>query len=764
VLGARLKVLLALFVLLGGLAVVWLPTAVAQSIMSGGTLREVRVEGTQRIEPETVRSYLRLNPGDPFDPVLIDQSLKSIFATGLFADVTLRREGDALIVTVIENPIINRIAFEGNQRLDDETLEAETQLRPRVVFTRTKVQNDVQRILELYRRSGRFAATVEPKVIELEQNRVDLAFEINEGPVTGIESINFVGNRIYSDGRLREEIATSESSFWNFLSSSDTYDPDRLTFDRELLRRFYLSEGYADFRVVSVVAELTPDREGFIVTFTVEEGPRYRFGLIDITTTLRNLDPQVLREDLTVEEGEWYDASAIEESIDNLTERVGTLGYAFVDIRPRADRDREALTIDVVFEILEGPKVFVERIDIQGNVRTLDEVIRREFRLVEGDAFNSAKVRRSRQRIQNLGFFANVEVENEEGSTPDRTIITVDVEEQSTGDLTFGAGFSSNAGPLGSIGLRERNLLGRGQDLRLSFTLSGERSELDLSFTEPYFLDRDLAAGMDLFRIEQEQDESSFDEERIGGALRAGYQITEKVRQVWRYTLARREITDVDSDASLVIQDEEGTRIESSISQEVTYDTRDSRFDPREGVVAGVSTQFAGLGGDVRFVRTALDGGYYYSFTDDLTLSLLGEVGNITGIGDDTRASDRYFIGGTSFRGFEFAGIGPRDANTDDALGGKNFYTVTTELAFPLGLPEELQVRGRVFGIIGSLWDIDNDTTAVIDDESSPRVSIGAGITWNSPFGPVLIDVGYPVVKEDFDESELISFSFGTRF
>ena len=763
-LGARLKVLLGLFVLLGGLAVYWIETASAQSIMSGGTLREIRVEGTQRIEPETVRSYLRLNPGDPFDPVLIDQSLKSIFATGLFADVTLRREGDALIVTVIENPIINRIAFEGNQRIDDETLEAETQLRPRVVFTRTKVQNDVQRILELYRRSGRFAATVEPKVIELEQNRVDLAFEINEGPVTGIKSINFVGNRVFSDGRLREEIATSESSFWNFLSSSDTYDPDRLTFDRELLRRFYLSEGYADFRVVSVVAELTPDREGFIVTFTVEEGPRYRFGLIDITTTLRNLDPMALREDLTVEEGDWYDASAIEESIDNLTERVGTLGYAFVDIRPRADRDREALTIDVVFEILEGPKVFVERIDIQGNVRTLDEVIRREFRLVEGDAFNSAKVRRSRQRIQNLGFFASVQVENEEGSSPDRTVITVDVEEQSTGDLTFGAGFSSNAGPLGSIGLRERNLLGRGQDLRLSFTLSGSRSELDLSFTEPYFLDRDLAAGIDLFRIEQEQDESSFDEERIGGALRAGYQISEKVRQVWRYTLARREISDVDDDASLVIQDEEGTRLESSIGQEITYDTRDSRFDPREGWVAGLSTQFAGLGGDVQFVKSSVDGGYYYSFTDDLTLSLQGEVGNITGVGDDTRASDRFFLGGTSFRGFEFAGIGPRDANTDDSLGGKNFYTVTTELAFPLGLPEELQVRGRLFGIVGSLWDIDNDTAAVIDDESSPRVSIGAGITWNSPFGPVLIDVGYPVVKEDFDESELISFSFGTRF
>ena len=750
--------------LIGVLLAIGAESARAQSIMAGGTIREIRVEGAQRIEPETIRSYLRLNPGDAFDPVRIDQSLKSIFATGLFADVTLRREGDALIVTVVENPIINRIAFEGNQRIDDETLEAETELRPRVVFTRTKVQNDVQRILDLYRRSGRFAATVEPKVIELEQNRVDLAFEISEGDLTGIKSINFVGNRAFSDGRLREEITTAETSFWNFLTTSDTYDPDRIAFDRELLRRFYLSEGYADFRVLSAVAELTPDREGFIVTFTVDEGERYKFGRVEITSTLRNLDPSQLREELTTEEGDWYDASAVEDSIDALTEAIGTLGFAFVDIRPGAERDRDNLIIDVTYEIQEGPKVFVERIDIQGNLRTLDEVIRREFRLVEGDAFNSAKLRRSRARIQNLGFFSSVEVNNEPGSEPDRTVVTVQVEEQSTGDLTFGAGFSSNSGPLGSISLRERNLLGRGQDLRLSFTLSAERSQLDLSFTEPYFLDRNLAAGIDLFATEQQQDESSFDLSRQGGALRAGYQVTERLRQVWRYTLARRDINDVDADASSVIRDEEGVRIESSITQELAFDARDSRFDPRSGYLAGFSTQFAGLGGDVSFLKTTLEGGYYLPLGEDLTLAFLGEAGNITGIGEDTRASDRFFIGGNSFRGFEFAGIGPRDTGTNDALGGKNYYTYTTEFSFPIGLPQDLDVRGRVFSTIGSLWDFDDDTGAIVDDTSEPRITIGTGLTWNSPFGPVLIDVGIPVVEQDFDESELLSFSFGTRF
>lgn len=737
--------------------------ALAQTEQSGGIIKEIRIEGTQRIEPETVRSYMRINPGDPFDAVRLDKSLKNIFSTGLFADVTLRREGDALIVSVVENPIINRIAFEGNDQLDNEALQAEITLRPRIVFTRTKAQSDAQRLLEIYRRSGRYAATVEPKVIQLQQNRVDLVFEINEGPLTKISAINFIGNHEFSDSSLRDEITTSEAAFWRILSTTDTYDPDRLSFDRELLRRFYLREGYADFAVASVVAELTPDREGFIVTFTVQEGERYKFGKIDVTTSLRNLDPETLQQYIQVEEGDWYDAQAIEDTISNLSEAVGNLGYAFVDIRPRADRDQEARVIGVNFEIKEGPKVFVERIDIQGNVRTLDKVIRREFRLVEGDAFNSARLRRSRQRIQNLGFFQTVDVQSNPGSSADKTIITVDVEEQSTGDLSFGAGFSTDAGPIGNVSINERNLLGRGQDLRLSFTLSGADSQLDLSFTEPYFLGRNLAAGFDLFRTTTNQSRQAFDIERIGGALRTGFSYTEDLRQVVRYTLEQKTISNVDADASLLVREEEGTFALSGVSQELTYDTRDSRFDPREGGVVRLRNNITGLGGDVRFLKSSIGGAYHYSFIEDWTASIDAEVGNIFGLAQDTRISDRNFVGGSNCRGFKFAGVGPRDGPTEDALGAKQYYTGSLELGFPLGLPDEYDIRGRIFTDICSAWGLDR-TDANVLDENSPRASVGAGFSWDSPFGPIVIDLGFAVLKEDFDQTELFSFSFGTQF
>ncbi|MDH3594572.1 MAG: outer membrane protein assembly factor BamA [Rhodospirillales bacterium] len=755
-------VVLLAAVLAGGMSCYRPAPLFAQTIFSGGIIAEVRVEGTQRIEPETVRSYLRVNPGEPFDSLLLDESLKSIFATGLFADVTLRRAGDVLIVTVVENPIINRIAFEGNDRIDDDTMAAEIELRPRTVFTRAKVQNDVQRIVKLFRQSGRYGATVEPKAIQLPQNRVDLVFEINEGPSTGIKSIDFIGNREFSDGDLRGEITTSESAFWRFLSTTDTYDPDRLTFDRELLRRFYLSEGYADFRVLSAIAELAPDREGFIITFTLEEGERYRFGKIAVTSTLRDLDPESLKDELTSEEGEWYDASVIEESVDNLSERLSNLGYAFVDIRPATQRNREDGSIDLTYKIQQGPKVFVERIDVQGNVRTLDEVVRREFRLVEGDAFNSAKLRRSRRQIQNLGYFGKVDITNEPGSAPDKTVITVDVEEQSTGDLSFGAGFSSTSGPLGNIGLRERNLLGKGQDLRLNFTLAAENSSLNLSFTEPYFLDRNLAAGFDLFRLTADQDESSFDEERIGGSLRAGYNLVEDVRQVWRYTLQQEDIRNVDDDASVVVKDDEGKRVQSSVSQELTFDTRDSRFDPHDGMIVSMSAEFAGLGGDVQFLKSTIGGAYYQPITEQITVALKGETGLIFGIGQDTRVGDRFFMSSESLRGFKFAGVGPRDALTRDALGGKKFYNGTLEISFPLGLPEELQIRGRLFSDIGAAWGVDGDVQ--VFDSSSPRVSVGAGFSWFSPLGPFQLDLGYAQIKEDFDETEVLRFSFGTRF
>jgi outer membrane protein insertion porin family len=767
-LSRRVRALVAVLALLaGGLPVLSASTsapAAAQSLLAGGNISEIRIEGSQRIEPQTTLTYLGLQPGDPFDPVRLDKALQALFATGLFADAVLRREGDALIVTVVENPILNQVVFEGNERLDDETLQAEIQSRPRVVYTRTRVQSDAQRILELYRRSGRYAATVEPKIIELPQNRVDLVFEIDEGESSGIKSINFIGNREYSDSTLRGEITTSESAFWRILSSTDTYDPDRLNFDRELLRRFYLSEGYADFRVLSVLAELSPDREGFIITFTVEEGEVYTFGKIDVVTTLKNLDPATLQDKVTTIEGDTYDATAVELTVANLTEAVGNLGYAFVDINPRVDRDAANRIIGITYEINEGPKVFVERIDIEGNVRTLDEVIRREFRLVEGDAFNATKLRRSRQRIQNLGYFRTVAVDNVQGSAPDKTIVKVSVEEQSTGDFTFGAGFSTDSGPLGNIGLRERNLLGRGQDLRLNFTLSGVSSQIDLSFTEPYFLGKNLSAGFDIFRTTREQEESDFKEERIGFGLRAGFNWDENLRQVVRYVLERKDITEVDSSVSAVIADDEGVRIKSAIGQTLSIDTRDSRFDPTDGYIVSLDNEFAGLGGDSYFIKSTLGGAYYIPVLEEVTLKFGAEVGAIYSI-QDTRVSDRFFIGGPSLRGFAVGGVGARDTATDDALGAKYYYTGTAELVFPLGLPEEFSIRGRLFTDIGAAWGIDGEESfATVEDSQALRAAVGAGISWDSPFGPIQVDIGYALLKEDFDETEVFRFSFGTKF
>ena len=731
---------------------------------SGDFVREIIVEGAQRIEPETVRSYLLIREGDRFDAKRIDRSLKSLFATGLFADVTMRREGDALVITLVENPVINRIAFEGNKALDDEVLSAEMSLRPRVIYTRTKVQNDVKRILTIYRLGGRFAATVEPKVIELAQNRVDLVFEINEGEPTDIQRIRFVGNRAFSDSRLREVIRTKESRWWRFLSSDDTYDPDRLTLDRELLRRFYLNNGYGDFRVASAVAELTPDRRDFFITFTVEEAARYRFGKIEVEARLRGLKAEDLFETIDIEEGDWYAADELEKTLETLTNAVGTLGYAFVDVRPRINRDRKALIIDVTFEINEGPRVFVERIEISGNVRTAGEVIRREFRLVEGDAFNSAKLRRSRERIQRLDFFEKVSVEEVPGSAPDKTVINVEVEEKSTGQLSFGAGFSTTSGGLLDISIRERNLLGRGLDLRVNALLATRRSEIDLSFTDPFFLDREVAAGFDIFRrVRDLQEESSFDSEVTGGALRTGYPITELLRQNWKYSVRKQKIKDVADSASRFIKAEEGTETISEVSHTLLYDKRDSVISPTEGYFLRIINDLAGLGGSTQYIRNRLKGSQFFPLADQWVLSFTASAGQIIGLGEDVRLLDRFFVGGDNLRGFATSGIGPRDALTEDALGSEWMYTASAEISFPLGLPAELGLTGKIFTDLGSAGKI-NPSGPDVNDEISLRASVGTGIVWASPFGPVGMDFGVPILKENFDEVENVRVSFGTKF
>jgi outer membrane protein insertion porin family len=739
--------------------------AAAQSLFTGDPIGDIQVEGTQRIEPETVRSYMAISPGDPFAADKIDKALKNLFATGLFADVNFRREGNTLIVKVVENPIINQIAFEGNDHIEDKDLTAEIQLKPRTVLTQSRVQSDVTRILDLYRRSGRFGATVEPKVINLDQNRVNLVFEIKEGKKTEVRRISFVGNKAFSDSDLRGEIVTQESAFYRFLSSNDTYDPDRLQVDREKLRAFYLSEGYIDFKVVSAVAELSPEQDAFYITFTVDEGERYKLGKVEIKTSLKDLDPKALRSLVQSAEGDWYDQDDVDRTVTALNDALGSLGYAFVDIQPRLDRDPKKKIVNVTYDINEGPKVYVERIDIKGNVRTLDKVIRREFRLAEGDAFNTAKLRRTRTRLQNLGFFSNIDIKNVPGSAPDKTVIEVNVEEQSTGELSLGVGYSTVDGPLGLAGIRERNLLGKGQDLALNGSLSGVRSQLQLSFTEPYFMDHPIAVGFDIFDTRTTATNTEFTENDIGGSIRAGYDITEFLHHTLRYTVSLQNITDVAPTASLAIQQEAGSNLNSLIGSEFLYDRRDNRFDPTEGYYIRLRNDLSTPPGDFAYLGTRLGAGYYMPLTKSKSViaGLTGEIGYLQDLGKPVFISNSYQLGGNTFRGFQSSGIGPRDAVSGDSLGGKEYAVGTLQVSFPVGLPEEYQVRGHVFTDFGTLTDTDANV-GTIQDSASLRVTAGAGILWKSPFGPIAIDVAVPVLKQDFDLTQLINFSVGTSF
>ena len=747
------------------LAAIGLPgSALAQD---GGRISEIRVEGLQRIEPETVLSYLTVKAGDTFNAEQSDGSLKALFATGLFADVALRREGAALIIRVAENPIINRLAFEGNDIIERDTLEKEVQLRPRVVYTRTRVQADVKRILDLYRRRGRFAATVEPKVIQQSQNRVDLVFEINEGPATKIQQITFVGNKRFSDSQLQGVIASQESSWFSFLLSDDIYDPDQLQNDRELLRRFYLSQGYADFRVISAVAELTPDREDFFVTFTIEEGPRYKFGKIDLTTQLKDLDISALQALLTHDSDDWYNANEVEETVNKLTDAVGSQGYGFVDVRPRVERNRDNQTIDITYEINEGPRVFVERIDIVGNTRTQDRVIRREFRLVEGDAFNTAKLNRSRQRIRDLGYFKKSEIRRVEGSAPDKAVLQVEVEEQSTGSLNIGGGFSSSQGLISIIQVTERNLLGKGQRATAKLLLGTTTQEAQVGFTEPYFLDRNMSAGIDVSQITREKVSSIRFEEKITGiTLRTGFNYNERLSHGFNYKIAEDEISNVNPTSSVYLQRQEGASTTSAIGHTIAYDTRDSKLEPSEGYYIRFGNTFAGIGGSERFVKTDASAIVYFPIFDNWVLSTAARAGHIANLNSEPlNLSDRFFIGGDSFRGFERGGVGSRDSATGDSLGSNLYYVGSVELAIPINVGREFGMKGFFFTDVGASTGVEDDPTGPrIDDSSAPRVVVGVGLGLKTPFGPVRVDLGFPVVKETFDQTEVFSFNFGSRF
>ncbi|MFC4723714.1 outer membrane protein assembly factor BamA [Glycocaulis abyssi] len=755
----------------------------AQGNQEAPRILQIFVEGNQRVEADTILSYMLVRPGDVADPRLINLSIQTLFATNLFADVRVAIEEATLIVYVRENPVINRVVLEGNRAINDSRITDEIQLGPRALFTRTRVQADVQRILEVYRRSGRFAVQVNPQIVELPQNRVDLVFEISEGPTTGVRRINFVGNRAYSDRRLRGEVVTSESRWWRFFDSNDNYDPDRLEFDREQLREFYADRGYADFRVSSAIAELVPDQSGFYVTYTVDEGQVYSFGEITVTTEIEDLDPEYLQAIVSTRPDALYVGSRIEESVDTLTFAAGAAGYAFVDVRPRVRTNRETQTVDIEYVINPAPRVYIERIDIAGNTRTLDRVIRREMELVEGDAFNQVLVNLSRQRVRRLGFFEDVEITPVQGSSADRAQLQVAVTEQPTGELAFGVGYSSTDSFLVDFSVSERNLRGRGQFLRLRVSESSRRRQIDIRFTEPRFLDRNLAAGFDLFQVRSNfSREASFETESTGFSLRTGFPLTASVEAGVNFTLRNDEVRTF-SGVSSAIARAAGSRLTSLVGYSVAWNRVNDFQMPTNGFRLSLNQELAGFGGDVRYIRTEGRGSIYRNvFRPDVVLSLTGESGLIVGWGgDDVRINDRFFKGGNSFRGFETAGIGPRvvQRNADgqlvrgDALGG-NFYAIgALELGFPLGLPEQYGVRGSVFtefGTMGVLPSVDQiadaggTTSPFTIDELAPRVSVGVSIFWDSPFGPVRFDFAEAVVYQDYDRREFFRFSTSTGF
>ena len=740
-------------------------TVPSSAMNNSGKIADIRVEGNQRVEARTIVSYLGLSTGSGFSQEEIDLGLKNLFATGFFADVKLLRAGNALVVRVVENPVISEVAFEGNSRVETSDLEKEVELKPRSIFSQEKVQSDVKRILDIYRRSGRYTANVTPKVIKLDENRVNVAYEISEGTVARVNKISFIGNEAFESDTLSTAIRTEEETWYNFLTDNDRYDPDRLQYDQELLRRFYMNEGYADFQVKSAHAELSPEKDEFFVTFVVDEGKKYNFGDVRVESELKEKAPEDFSNLLTSKTGEVYDASKVEESVDAITTELGNLGYAFVDIQPQVNKDADAQRADITYVIKPGPRVYVERVNITGNVRTRDEVVRREFRLSEGDPYNTAKLQRTEQRINNLGFFEKVEIKNEPGSAPDKTVVNVDVQEKSTGEVNIGAGYSTTDGVLGDFGIKENNLLGRGQELKTRLTLASRRKQIELGFTEPYFLNRELAAGFDLYRTRQDfQSESSYSIDSSGVNLRTGYSLQEKLRHSVTYSLRSSDINDVGINASRFILDQQGKNVTSSIGQSLVYDDRDNKFSPHQGYFLSGSQEVAGIGGDSKFLKHELKGSYYYPVAKKWTLGFLGSSGYVFGLGsENVRINDRFFLGGDDLRGFRNAGVGPRDKASDDALGGNAYYSGAAELQFPLGLPEDLGVSGAAFTDVGSLWKVD-DTGANVFDVNSARLSAGVGVMWASPFGPIRVDFAHALAKENEDKTENVRFSFGTRF
>ncbi len=765
------------------------PAAPGPVVPESGVVQRILVQGNERIETDTILAYLPIQVGDTVGAAQIDNAIKTLFRTDLFADVRVELRGGDLNVAVVENPIINQVVFEGNSNIKDDKLRDEVQVRPRGIYTKAKVEADVQRIVELYRRAGRISVTVTPQIVALPQKRVDLIFAINEGPKSGILRIEFIGAKHFSATDLRGVITTKESRLYRFLSTNDNYDPDRIDYDQEQLRKFYRNRGYYDFRIVNAVAELASDKNGFVVTYTLDEGARYRFGKLTVNTALKKLNGAVLQQLLPIRSGQLYQDEKIEQATDALTFAAGAAGFAFVQVEPRYIANRATHTVDVTFDVKEGPRVYVERIDVVGNTQTLDYVIRRELLLSEGDAYNRVLVDRSKNDVKALGFFKDVDITQTPGSAPDRTVLQVKVTEQPTGELSFSAGYSSVDKLVTDIGVSERNFRGRGEDVRAELSLGSIRQQLSLSFTEPRFLDRNMSAGWDLYGYRYDFTQyAGYVSESVGGDVHVGFPLSPYLSMQLRYALHGDNVAVSQSQCgptptlSTIICAQQGTTITSAPGYTLRWDKRNDPINPTRGFYMSMTQDFAGLGGDVRYVKTVGEGGWYHGFNSDFILSVTGQAGYVGGWGgDNVRINDRFFAGGGNgggaiFRGFQVAGIGPRDTTAglgQQALGGKLYAIGTVEETFPDFLPEQYGIHTAAFGQIGTLGLLDNGSKRTagslindpfVKDDLALRASAGISIFWKSPLGPIRIDLAAPIVKQRYDKTQTFSFSTSTRF
>ena len=734
----------------------------AQATTEQVRISGIKVTGNRRVAEGTVLSYLPVQIGDVVSQGGLSQSLERLYATNLFKDIKLDIDGSVLTVTIVENPIINRVNIEGNDVITDERLLEVIDVQPRRVYNRQVALDAAAKLLDVYRAGGRFAAVVEPKIIELDENRVDLVFEVDEGPLIKINSIVFSGNQNFSDRALSQAIVSREKRWWAFLTPNDKYDEGRLDYDVRLLRQYYLSRGYADINVSRARGGLLPDRSGFAITFLIDEGVRYKVNNINMTSEIENIDLDSLKSLMAFGNDNWYDVRRLEQGLLDISNQLGAFGYAFVDVTPEIKTDPATGMLDIAVNIGQSRRNFVERIEFVDNTRTLDSVIRREFELVEGDAFNQLKLDRSVRNVRNLGYFSKVDVQNIRGSSADQTITRVTVEEQSTGDFSIGVGYSSLDKTSLTLGINERNFLGTGRRASASISTSDTQTDFVFGLTQPYLFGRDLTGSIDVFKTKSSANNTSTN--RTGFDLGARFNAANDVYHRVTYGISTSKITNTSTSATSVTGENGKSLLKSAVSYTIGKDTRDNRFDPTEGFFTEISETLSGVGGDVNFLRSNFRGGYYKPYLfKSLVFGVKGRLGHISGLGDDVTQSERFFLGGRNVRGFDSNGIGPRDTGSGGAVGGNNIYSGTVEIVSNLGVTKDAGLRWTVFSDFGSVWATDFPSGVTKPDEQAMRSSLGFGILWNTVIGPLSFYWAKPLAEQSHDNTKTFQFSIGTR-